>query len=69
MEKLIRDQIQETEEMKTQFSSVHELLDQKYKQLEEKFDELQDLFDTRPSRNEDLELIKQLQEQCSEKDN
>ena len=69
MEKLIRDQIQETEEMKTQFSSVHGLLDQKYKQLEEKFDELQDLFDTRPSRNEDLELIKQLQEQCSEKDN
>ena len=31
--------------------------------------ELQELYDTRPSRNEDVELIRQLQEQCSEKDN
>ncbi len=54
--------------MKTQFASIRGLLDQKYQQLEEKFVELQGLFDTRPSRNEDLELIRQLQEQCSEKD-
>ena len=37
--------------------------------LKNRFAELQDLFDTRPSRNEDLELIRQLQEQVAEKDN
>lgn len=30
---------------------------------------MQNLYDTRPSRNEDLELVKQLQEQCMMKDN
>ncbi len=69
LDKLIKEQIQETEEMKAQFANVHSLLDQKYKQLEERFEELQELYDTRPSRNEDLELIRTLQEQCSEKDN
>jgi len=69
LDKLIKDQIQETEEIKTQFSNVHALLEQKYKQLEEKFDELQELYDTRPSRGEDLEMIRTLQEQVSEKDN
>eukprot|EP00826_Nyctotherus_ovalis_P039639 TRINITY_DN3823_c0_g4_i2.p3 TRINITY_DN3823_c0_g4~~TRINITY_DN3823_c0_g4_i2.p3 ORF type:complete len:214 (+),score=111.39 TRINITY_DN3823_c0_g4_i2:1212-1853(+) len=66
--KLISDQIQETEEMKEQFSNASELLDQKHKQLEEKFDELQLLYDNRPSRNEDLELIRELTEQCKEKE-
>jgi len=66
MNKLISDQIKETEEMKEQFANASELLDMKYKQLEEKFDELQQLYDNRPSRNEDVELIRELTEQCKE---
>ena len=36
MDKLIKEQIQETEEIKAQFANVNSLLDQRYKQLEEK---------------------------------
>ena len=44
-------------------------MDQKYKQLSERFMELQELYEQRPSRPEDLELIKQLQEEIVQKDN
>ena len=44
-------------------------MDQKYKQLSEKFLELQELYEDRPSRPEDLEMIRQLQEDIIQKDN
>ena len=68
IEKLINDQIHETEDIKIQFAGAQELLNQKYTQLEERYDELQGLYDNRPSRSEDVELIRQLQEQWNEKD-
>ena len=37
-------------------------MDSKYKQLNENFKELELLYQQRPSRPEDLDLIKQLQE-------
>lgn len=44
-------------------------MDQKYKLLSERFNELQEIYEGRPSRPEDLDLIKQLQEEIVQKDN
>ena len=44
-------------------------MDQKYRQLNDRFLELQELYENRPSRPEDLELIRQLQEEIVQKDN
>lgn len=55
--------------MQSEFAQASELMDQKYKQLSERFMELQELYEQRPSRPEDLELIKQLQEEIVQKDN
>jgi len=68
IDKLIGDQIQETEDLKVQFTGAQNLLDQKYTHLEEKYEELQELYDKRPSKAEDIDLIKQLQEQYKEKE-
>ena len=44
-------------------------MDQKYKLLSERFNELQEIYEGRPSRPEDLDLIKMLQEEIVQKDN
>jgi len=44
-------------------------MDEKYKQLNDRFLELQDLYENRPSRPEDLEMIRSLQEEILQKDN
>jgi hypothetical protein len=44
--------------MQNEFAQASDLMDQKYKQLSEKFAELQELYESRPSRPEDLEMIK-----------
>ena len=43
-------------------------MDEKYAQLEERFAELHDLYENRPSRPEDLEMIRGLQEEMMQKD-
>ena len=45
------------------------MLDDKYKQLEMRYQEIQDLYDNRPSKQEDLEMIKALKKDCIYKDN
>lgn len=55
--------------MQGEFAQASDLMDQKYKQLNEKFMELQELYEGRPSRPEDLDMIKQLQEEIIQKDN
>ena len=44
-------------------------MDQKYKLLSERFNEPQEIYEGRPSRPEDLDLIKLLQEEIVQKDN
>ena len=44
--------------MQLDFSNASELMDQKYRALSEKFLELQELYENRPSRPEDLEMIR-----------
>jgi len=44
--------------MQNEFANASQLMDQKYRQLNERFTELQELYEGRPSRPEDLELIR-----------
>lgn len=44
--------------MQGEFAQASELMDQKYKHLSDKFLELQELYENRPSRPEDLEMIR-----------
>jgi hypothetical protein len=43
-------------------------MDQKYRHLNDRFLELQELYENRPSRPEDLEMIRQMQEDINQKD-
>ncbi len=61
--------MRELQEMQSEFAQASELMDQKYRQLNERFLELQELHEGRPSRPEDLDMIKQLQEEIVQKDN
>jgi len=65
---MIKQHIKDTEELQKQFNSVQELLSKKYTFLEEKLHEMQELYDTRPSRQEDLDQIKILREECQNKE-
>jgi len=58
MQRLIQEQVSEMKEMQGEFQEASELMDKKYLQLHESFEELQELYDNRPSRPEDLELVK-----------
>lgn len=69
MNTLISEQMRELMEMQSEFAQASDLMDQKYKQLNERFLELQELYEGRPSRPEDLDLIRQLQEEIVQKEN
>ena len=49
--------------MQGEFHNASSLMDKKFRGLNEKFQELQEMYNGRPSRPEDLNLIKELQEQ------
>ena len=51
-----------------EFSGATSLMQEKYGALEKKFAHLQELYQERPSRPEDLEMIKDLDEQIVQKD-
>ncbi len=44
--------------MQMEFANASDLMDQRYRQMSEKFMELQELYENRPSRPEDLEMIR-----------
>ena len=49
--------------MQGELHNASSLMDKKFRGLNEKFQELQEMYNGRPSRPEDLNLIKELQEQ------
>ena len=65
---MIEEQGREIEEMQGEFSNASNLMTEKYQQLNEKFVELQDLYEGRPSRPEDLDMLRDLDEQIVQKD-
>ena len=60
MQRMIAEQSREIEDLQGEFSSASGLMTDKYNQLNERFLELQDLYEGRPSRPEDLEMLKDL---------
>jgi restriction endonuclease S subunit len=54
--------------MQGEFGQASELMDQKYRQLNDRFIELQELYENRPSRPEDLEMIRQLEETIAQQE-
>ena len=68
MQRMIEEQGREIEELQVEFNNAGALLQEKYGKLEAKFAELQELYEARPSRPEDLEMIKDQTEQITRKD-
>lgn len=65
---MIDEQTRDIEEMQNEFSQASNLMQEKYSRLNEQFLELQELYDGRPSRPEDLEMLRDLNEQIEQKD-
>jgi len=63
MQRMIEEQGREIEEMQGEFSNASSLMTAKNNQLNEKLLELQELYEGRPSRPEDLEMLRDLDEQ------
>ena len=68
MDKLIDEQMKEIAGLQGEFGEASNLMDQKYRDLNQKFVELQGMYEGRPSRPEDTELIKTLQDEVLAKE-
>ena len=68
MQRVVAEQMKELEEMQNEFQNATNLMQEKHSMLNGKFQELQDLYENRPSRPEDLSMIKDLDEQIVQKD-
>jgi DNA repair ATPase RecN len=55
---MIVEQSKDIEEIKNEFSNASNLMQEKYTRLNENFQELQELYEGRPSRPEDLVMIR-----------
>ena len=68
MQRMIVEQSKELEEVKDEFGNASNLMQEKYMRLNESFSELQELYEGRPSRPEDLDMIRDQNEQIEQKD-
>lgn len=67
LEQLLETHLKETDELKEQFERARHLQDMQIQMLQQRCQELQDLYDSRPSREEDLERIAQLENELDER--
>lgn len=63
MQRMIDEQTKELEEMQNEFSNASTLMQEKYNRLNDTYLELQELYEGRPSRPEDLDMLRDLNEQ------
>ena len=68
MQRMVAEQTKDIEEMNLEFGQASQLMQDKYNLLSDRMGELQDLYEQRPSRPEDLEMIKDLNEAIVQKD-
>lgn len=68
MQRMIDEQTRDIEEMQNEFAQASSLMQEKFNRLNDQFLELQELYDGRPSRPEDLEMLRDLNEQIEQKD-
>lgn len=65
---LLKEHLEETAKLQEEFNATTELMEERYNDLLQRFEELSELHENRPSRDEDLTLIKHLQEQVGIKE-
>ena len=68
MQRMLEEQGREMEGMQEDFAEATKLMTDEKNSIEAKFATLQDLYEKRPSRPEDLDMIKDLDEQIAQKD-
>eukprot|EP00397_Hematodinium_sp_SG-2012_P002485 GEMP01002492.1.p1 GENE.GEMP01002492.1~~GEMP01002492.1.p1 ORF type:complete len:1041 (+),score=304.97 GEMP01002492.1:325-3447(+) len=68
IEAMNRKHTAEMEELAKQFDEARALQEQQIEMLQQRLHELQELYDTRPSRQEDLDFIDQLETEVREKE-
>ena len=68
MQRMLEEQGREMEGMQEDFAEATKLMTDEKNSIEAKFAMLQDLYEKRPSRPEDLDMIKDLDEQITQKD-
>lgn len=67
VEQLLEAHLKETVELKQQFDRARQLQEMQIDMLQKRIVELQELYESRPSREEDLELIANLEKDLDEK--
>jgi hypothetical protein len=65
---LLKEHLEETTSLQQEFQNTTEMMEDRYKQLQKRYEDLQDMYDNRPSRDEDVALIKHLQGEVEVKD-
>lgn len=65
---MVAEQIDWTQEMKSEFANMIDENRQRIKMMQEEYDELKQLFDDRPSKEEDLRLIQKLQQMLEQRE-
>lgn len=65
---IIRENLEAMAQLQRDLKSTTQMMEERYNDLNQRYLELQDQYDTRPSRDEDLMLIKHLQEEVDAKD-
>lgn len=68
LDELVRQHQEATDNLKLDFSQLQAMFDKKYTQLEARYQEISQLYDDRPSRSEDLDLLRRLKKACEMKD-
>jgi hypothetical protein len=58
MQRMIAEQSKEIDEMQNEFATASNLMQEKHSMLSNKFNDLQEMYEGRPSRPEDLEMLK-----------
>jgi hypothetical protein len=57
---LLKEHLEETAKLQEEFQATTELMEERYNDLLSRWEELSEMYDARPSRDEDLKLIRHL---------
>jgi chromosome segregation ATPase len=67
-DEMIKENLEAMTQLQRDLKATTQMMEERYNELNRRFLEMQDMYDNRPSRDEDLMLIKHLQEEVNSKD-
>lgn len=65
---ILKKNLMEMQELQQDFQNTTEMMEERYRELQIQFNDLQEMYDNRPSRHEDIALIKHLQDDVANKE-